>query len=488
MNVLFNQFHDILCGCSIKEAYDDAAMSHGESLAIAQRSTEFALQQIAWNIDTLGEYEPRVTKKGGVSWINTDGLGTPLVVFNPLAHETEATVQIIVKPDAVRDTDGTVVPHQIVRASRSNSKDKYDTLIKVSLPAYGYKVLRLCYNGETAEASNPFICTDNSVDNGIIRMTFDTNTGELASATDIDSGRELMSGASLTFLVDETHCDTWAHDITEFRDVTDVCTEGAVRLIESGPVRATVRCEQKLSNSTVIRDYSIIAGSDVITVNTRVDFHEKHRMLKFSIPVNVKKGQALCEIPFGKIERPCDGTEQVCGKWFLMREGERGLCVANDSKYSFDAKENVLTLTVLRGAIFADHFAGEYRDEFCPYMDQGEHEFVYTIFPYKSLSDTVRRAAELNCKPEAVAETFHKGTLPERFCGISVDADNVQITAIKEGEDGGTVIRLYEIEGRDTDVNITLFGKTFSLHISHNSVVTAIIGDDGEIKITNFLE
>lgn len=491
LNVLFNQFHDIICGCSVKEAYDDAAYSHGEALAIAQRTANFAIQQITWNIDTVGDNTPTVTKLGAVPWIDANGLGTPFVVFNPLAYPVDAVVTVTNRPDEVRDADGNLLPIQQARASRTNgANDRFDRIFKASVPACGYKVYRLHYNVEASQDfENPFVCTDSSVDNGVIKAVFDTKTGELASVFDKRTRRELLSGAASTFLVDETHCDTWAHGVKEFRDVTDACTEGSVKLLENGPVRATVRSVQKLASSTVTRDYSFTADSDVITVKTTVDFHEKHRMLKFSLPVNVKNGQALCEIPFGKIERPTDGTEQVCGKWFLMREGGSGLCVANDSKYSFDAKDNVLTLTVLRGAIFADHFAGEYRDEYCTYMEQGEHEFEYTIFPYKSVADTVRRAAELNVKPECISETFHKGSLPLEFSGISVDADNVCVTAIKAHEYGnGTVVRVYEVEGKDTEVNITLLGNSFKLELPHNSVKTVLLSNDGSVTETNFLE
>ena len=40
-----------------------------------------------------------------------------------------------------------------------------------------------------------------------------------------------------------------------------------------------------------------------------------------------------------------------------------GLCVANDCKYGYDTTEDRMRLTILRGAIYADHF-GE-RDEYC---------------------------------------------------------------------------------------------------------------------------
>ncbi|MBQ8551709.1 MAG: alpha-mannosidase [Clostridia bacterium] len=487
-NVLFNQFHDIICGCSIKEAYTDAAYSHGEALAIAQRNTNFALRQISWNIDTVGDAVIKMTKRG-VDWVDANGTGTPLVIFNPLSHEVRAPVEFSFKPTKIRDLDGKEVPFQPVRASKTNERDKYHTLINATVPAFGYTVYKLY-----REVPSPAVCAatsaciDSPIENSRLRLRFDTSTGELASIYDKAANRELLTDACSTLLIDETSCDTWAHGVTEFRDTADICSEGTVKLIENGPVRTTVRCVQKLADSIITRDYSLVADSDVITVRTTVDFREKHRMLKFSLPVNVMVPQVLCEIPYGFIRRPNDGTEQVCGSWFLMRDDAHGLCVANDSKHSFDAMGNTLSLTVLRSPIYADHYAGDNRDEFCEYMEQGIHSFEYTLFPYKTVADTVKRAAELNCKLEHVIETFHKGTLPCRFTGITLSAGNVIATAVKAHEDtGGTVIRLLETEERDTDVHVSLLGHEFDVHMPHGAVKTLIVTEIG-VKDTDFLE
>lgn len=45
-NMLFNQFHDILAGTSIKEAYEDATYFYGESLKLAQENLNYALNTI----------------------------------------------------------------------------------------------------------------------------------------------------------------------------------------------------------------------------------------------------------------------------------------------------------------------------------------------------------------------------------------------------------------------------------------------------------
>ena len=243
------------------------------------------------------------------------------------------------------------------------------------------------------------------------------------------------------------------------------------------------------ANTVVRRDYSLLQGSAEIFVKTQIDFREHHRMLKFRLPVNVEDPRAFCEIPFGWIERPTDGTEQVCHRWTALCGGDgAGLGMLNDSKYSFDADGSTLTLTVLRGAIWADHYGA--RDELCEYMDQGIHEFTYAICPAAQDCKYLlaRRAAELNAAPFAVLETFHKGALPTSYSGIRVSPENIVVTAVKKHEDtDAVVIRAYECEGRDTEAEFTVFGTTFRASFGHRAVKTFAFDENGA-RECNFLE
>jgi alpha-mannosidase len=65
-NVLFNQFHDIMAGTCLEEAYEDARDQYGESLSIAARAQNFAIQSLAWRVCIPQEEGAR-----------------PLVIFNP---------------------------------------------------------------------------------------------------------------------------------------------------------------------------------------------------------------------------------------------------------------------------------------------------------------------------------------------------------------------------------------------------------------------
>ena len=65
-------------------------------------------------------------------------------------------------------------------------------------------------------------------------------------------------------------------------------------------------------------------------------------------------------------------------------------------------------------------------------MDQGEHEFTYTIFAFESFSDCKRNAQMLNNAPTVIIETFHHGALGTHCSTISVPEENIIVTAVKK--------------------------------------------------------
>ena len=93
-----------------------------------------------------------------------------------------------------------------------------------------------------------------------------------------------------------------------------------------------------------------------------------------------------------------------------------GLSLLNDGKYSFSVADRDMRMTVLRSPIYAHHDPTVPEpDEPYSFIDQGIQRFSYALLPHAggwAQAGTVRRAAELNCRPIALAETYHAGTLP----------------------------------------------------------------------------
>jgi alpha-mannosidase len=88
------------------------------------------------------------------------------------------------------------------------------------------------------------------------------------------------------------------------------------------------------------------------------------------------------------------------------------------------------------------------------------------------VADVVRRAAELNQPPFALIETFHDGPLPQRRSFGDDGGGDVVLTAVKRGEDGGTVLRAYETAGRAARARLELLGDVVEADFGPHEIKT----------------
>ena len=483
-NLLFDQFHDILGGCSIKSAYSDAANLFGETMAICEREINLAMTRILRRVDTLrGSTLPSAKREGSWRLWSHEKLGTPVAVFNPHAWEVDTTVELPAPLSRVTDETGADVANQRVRAEHTNGRDdKYGTAFRVSLPAFGYRIYRVFTESKPENTFDEIYVDEHTIDNGRVRVELDSLTGEVSRFFDKRAGRELISGRASTVLLDETNCDTWAHDKVSLGEPVAEFGEPEFSVVEQGCVRSTIRVTTRCEHSTIRRDYTLSADSDELSVHMVVDFREKHRTLKLSLPTDGETVSAA--IPFGSFARPLGTGEEPCQSWLCC--GSLGF--ASDSVYGYDTDGHNLRPTILRGAIYADHYA--VRDEFCEYAEQGIGEFSYILFGAapdsgSTASDAYRRSTLLNSKPRVLCDSFHGGDLGEVWSGCDIDADNLIVTAIKRAEDGSCdIVRCFEADGRDTDAALQLFGKRHELQVGHDQIVT-VRSDGGR---TNLIE
>ncbi|MBQ8407812.1 MAG: alpha-mannosidase [Clostridia bacterium] len=451
-NVCFLHFHDIMDGCCIKEAYDDTAYMYGMAQNIAAVEENNALQTLSWAIDT----------KSGA-----DGL--PVVVFNPHSFDVEECIQVNKQVYGVTDADGTVIPHQLVRSSTKECYNRDDTLFKVKVPALGYTVyyLKESADGEPSFESSvkasaysgyrmAYAPEHTVLENEFLRIAFELHTGYIVSMIDKRAGKEMISGrACVPTVIDEYSHDTWSHGKNFFTDVMARFGDAEVTVLESGPVRGTVKVVNRYNDSILTQYFSLEEGCDRLKVRAHVDWHEKHKMLKLAWPMSVEMPRAYYEIPYGVIERPADGEEEPGLTWTAIKGEQGGFAILNNGTYSSSVKDNVLYHTVLRSPIFGDHNAP--RDSESDFTDQGRIEFAYELMAVgEEWSPVIKAAGLLNKHTSHVIENRHEGCLKELgFSGLQVSAENVIVSALKRSEDGrGTVIRIYETEGRETAVTV----------------------------------
>ncbi|WP_282942826.1 alpha-mannosidase [Paenibacillus sp. RC67] len=503
--VMFNQFHDILGGCSIKEAYQDAREGYGHALHIGAETLNAAMQKISWSIGTMRPGIVSLTRdKDRTLWEQND-LGVPFVVFNPHSWEVTAPVQIPQQMKGVTDEADMPQPIQQVRASRTNGGDKYDTLFLAQVPAMGFRVYWIYREQAKLQTGANTDCelsaTPTTLENRFIRLEIEPYTGYVKRLFDKRNGVDVLAAAgAVPIIIDEHNCDTWAHGAFSFRNEIGKFTDAEVKVIEAGPIRAWLRVTSWYGRSVLRQDFMLHKDRPDVLVRVKLDWQERHKMLKLSFPVRVNSPMATYEIPFGTIKRPVNGEEEAGQQWLdvtgtLPELGQPyGLALLNNGKYSFDVKDNDLRMTLARGAIYADHYGQ--RDEMCEYMDQGIQEFAYSLVPHQGAwqdAGIVRKAYELSVPLGSVIETYHEGALPQRYEGISITSDQVLVSAFKKAEAAdGYILRCYETSGQAASamIEIPMLGRTWTAAFGKCEIKTFFVPLDSkqEITETNLLE
>ena len=465
--ILFNQFHDILPGSGIGINYVDAARKYAETSRFSNDTIHAALGDIA-------------------SRVKSDGVS--VLVFNPLswprteAVEVEAQLPKLGASVTVVDSNNAEVPSEVI--SRDPQTGRVRLLILASdVPAMGYQVLQvlpertgLAGSHTARNARAGLTATATSLENEFLKLTVDPATGCITSVFDKRSNTEALApavqgpgapptlsdgkpcGNLLQAFVDKPkRWDAWNVDADFIDHHTDLLQAEEVKLIENTPLRAVIRVRHKWQNSEFVQDLTMYEGVPRVDVHMQADWHEKHILLKVAFPLNLRSDKATFEIPYGTVERPTTRNtpaeksqfEVPALRWGDISDATHGFSLLNDSKYGYDAKDNVLRLSLLRAPEWPD-----------PNADQGHHEFTYSLYPHAGTwreAMTVREGYDLNYPLLAVSTTQHPGTLPAQHSFFGIKEDNVVITAVKQAADGsGTVIRFYEWAGKKGDVHLSL--------------------------------
>ena len=445
---LFNQFHDLAAGSGIGVIYKDAQRDYDVIRWTTEEASTGALDDISSRVNTT--VQPSAV---------------PMMVVNPLGWpRTDLATFDVQMPKAaegisVTDAQGQNVPFQVLSVDKSTHT--YNLLAEVKdVPSLGYEVLQVVGRGNRNATD---LKTDGlMLENSLLRVTIDPKTGCITSIYSKAGKFESLApggcGNQLQAFKDTPKdYDAWNIDADFENQVTLLDKADSVSLVEKGPVRATIRIVRTWQNSKFVQDISLYAGLNRVDVNNNIDWHETHVLLKAAFPLAASGPEAAYEIPYGSIERPTTRNnswerakfEVPALRWADLGDGNHGFSLINESKYGYDAKANVLRLSLLRSPTWPD-----------PEADRGHHQFSFSLYPHAGdwkQALTVRRGYEFNYPLRAFQVEPHTGTLPARHSFVEVASDNVVLTALKKAEGGDAlVLRFYEWAGKTGEVRINL--------------------------------
>jgi alpha-mannosidase len=488
---LLDQAHDLAAGSGIGPIYADAARQYQEVFERGHRALNFSLQNLGLQLDTRGE-------------------GVPVVVYNPQSWDRSdlviAEISAFALPSRLVAVHGDeAVPAQVLKPVTKVGSRETATVAFVAqkVPQMGLKLYRLVPESSRPKFTAPSLQIGAKprpyLENEFFHVELNPETGYIARLYDKQNKREAFRGEG-NFLValedtaeraKETSLEYAgpAWDIGLTGKKWDIGKAARIEIIEQGPARATLRVVHRFRDSEFVQDISLIAGVPRVDVEMSMDWHERTTFLKAGFPVNVSSTKVAAEIPYGAIERAQAGNEMVMGKWVDISDANYGIAVLNNGRNGFDAKDNQIRLSVIRGPWGPD-----------PRADEGQHSFGYAIYPHRGgwkEGKVEFQALAFNSPLLALQEPAHaspqeqwagkSGGLPAAYSFIKTESDHVILYAMKQMEgfyDTDAILRFFECEGREGDVSIQLPRAVRA--VETNMLEDIILGQIGEGQTIHF--
>ena len=433
---LFNQFHDILPGSSIGPVYEDATELYRQVETAGQTALDNALAALAVRA-------------------NTQGMGDAVVLFNPMPWARTDLAQVTLDyPEVpayltVRDSSGNRWPAQVAGSKRIYEAFERCQVIFAArdVPPLGFKVFWI----ERADRAptTGLSAGDHWVEGPRFRVEVDGKSGHVTSVRDKKSGRDVLAEgahANVLRLLGDSG-DAWRIEYTG--KVVELDSPTAVRVVERGPVRATIEVSYLRNGSVYNQRISIYDDIERIDFPTTVDWREYRTTLKACFPLAIKAATFDREIPFGNIAHECNGDEVPAQKWIDVSDADWGVSLLNDCKYGHSVNGSEMTITLLRSSTDPD-----------PVADVGRQTMTYSLYPHASgwrQALAQRRAEDLNAPLIARAAPAHDGPLGSQHTMLEMQPDNVFLAAAKLCEDSGDLlIRVWEAHGQAATARIKL--------------------------------
>lgn len=465
--ILINQFHDILPGTSIPEVYVDSDKEYGElfsTLASANGPWHAAAAAL-----------PGATN------------GTRLFNFT---SQTRPNTLVTLGSDKALEGAGLAqggITRPLQKLVNAVGQTSFAAPVNALAPL-GWTEIQVIPDVEPSK-SNLSVSPD-TLENALLRVRFD-KAGEITSILDKTWNREIIAkGQKANQLVayEDKPMEWDAWDIERYFEEQAWplnTSKPAITVVETGPHRVAIRIERRYNLSTIVQVISLEAGARQLEFDTWIDWQERCTVLKTGFPFDLNISEIRSEIQFGHVKRATHRNtswdkarfEASMHRWVDMSETDFGAALINDSKYGYDAHEQTVRLTLLRGSTFPD-----------PQADLGEHRIRYGLFIHDGVTDLaqVQRAAERFNNPVAVLGAV----LPQRASGESqksfalatCDAANVTIETVKKAEKSDAlVLRIFEHANARAKATIK-----FGLGIKSARLVNLMEeGDEGSLKVVN---
>ncbi len=462
--ILFNQFHDIICGCHIDNVYERALTRSHEANNLLSELIENNLKFIADNI-------------------NTSRKNMGILVFNNLPWTRTDILEIEISPQngnqlKIIDSYGKEQPIQIIESITENGKVVKLKLLFLAenVPPLGYKTFYIVENVSFLENGNCIKCSENMVETPFHIIEFPLYGGVLSKIYDKRIGEDFVDkekpwANSIVWEIDngdlyeyDTKClpnkmysEEKKFPIREEDSNTVLYSKNEVIgtfVKECGPLRTIIEATSWSDMKGIRINSKIILYS----FTPRIDFETiifpkgRNYRLRVIFPTSINKGEIWHEIPFGAIQR--DEGEYPAQNWIDYSDNQKGIALLNKGIPGNNVVDNTLALSILKSASF------EYKGESIKgYEEKTKHKFEYSIITHKGDwrdANIPRLALEYHNPLLAYKFTpSNNGKLLEEFSFLEISPRNIIVTAMYM-ENEKIFLRVNETSGKESRVLIKI--------------------------------
>ncbi|MBW2218091.1 MAG: alpha-mannosidase [Deltaproteobacteria bacterium] len=417
-------------------------------------------------------------------------MGIPVVVFNSLSWKRTDIAEFQIGFNegkalsiTLKDTDGNGLPAQYRVEEQypdGSIKKANVSFIAGDIPSIGYKTYYVQTSAEKARFNH-----ESTFENRFYQIEF--SDGGLKSIYDKQFQIELIE--SSRFSAGEVFTmQSEGTGAGEFAAVEQPTMEGFDKTgdhsgswvpLETGAVFSSWKKRSELPHAAIeqkITLYHTIKRIDfeIALLNWEGILYREFRM---ALPLKMENGQVAYEVPFGVVEVGKDELEGAAGEryyvpakdihprgivnWIGASDGSLGVTLSSSVAVAdyIDPTDKQNSRTMLQPILLASRRSchGEGNE----YLQTGNHFFSFSMSSHQSAGmDGPRFGTQANEKLVVVInpKPYRDAYLPGEQSFLSIDMDNIFISTLKKcEEENGVIIRCYDVLGKNTEAEITLF-------------------------------
>lgn len=421
-------------------------------LNVADSATKGALKVLSSNVNTSGS-GTSVIVYNSLSWTRTDPVTVPLseLGLNP--------------PVYVKDPSGNTVPSQVSNYRGVNML----SFTAENVPSLGLKEFKVLSGSQTAQAQVTTSQQGNDIilENSLVKVKISKTDASISSIFDKINNKEILGGPG-NRIANTTQgtwwddcCGAYSHGPGFMPTTPNYQTPKSVALTDSGPSIARVKLTYTIDTIDWVHTIELDGKTPIIRNYMTTDNLAYNTELYVNLPLNTTETYTKDQFKYGV----AFGHQ----KWFNLQERytfvQKWADMTNSAKtYGVSFLENNCTMYSYFGvggqrdfrlvliAVQPSRYKGNWSKK--------DWQMSWGIYGHANdwTNGTVQRAYEFNSPLIAKVETSHGGAIPKTHSFLSVEPENVIITAVKkwESEDPdrkdslSMQVRFYETDGKNS--------------------------------------